>query len=111
MENSDGVMTTDAGHIHGLKLAILGDHTCAKLKKSFPCVVSWIFNSDSDHTDASQEKTQSLQQLYIQWLLSNKKITGKPFALWCFSAGRREMELIEKIETHQIPVRYPVFYC
>ncbi len=146
LSGGEGVMATDAGDIHGLKLARLSAHTHTKLKKIFPpwdiplnpfdagvcmefqladmmtffetllaipadenvdCAIMqllpWTFNMDSKDTDASQDNAASLQQLYIQWLLQIKKM-GKPFALWCSSAGQPETELIEKIETRQIPV-------
>jgi acyl-CoA synthetase (NDP forming) len=146
LSGGEGVMATDAGDIQGLKLARLGDHTYAKLKKVFPpwdippnpfdagvCMefqladmmtffetllaipadeyvdcsimqlVPWTFNTDSKNTESSEDPAASLQQLYIQWLLNIKKM-GKPFALWCSSAGKAEMALIEKIETHRIPV-------
>ena len=36
LSGGEGVMATDAGDIHGLKLARLSDHTYGKLKKIFP---------------------------------------------------------------------------
>ena len=66
-------------------------------------MVPWTFNTDSKNTNSSEEIAESLQKLYVQWLLGIKK-SGKPFALWCSSSGLPEFEIIKKIEAHRIPV-------
>ena len=53
--------------------------------------------------DTSEDVSDSMKKLYVQWLLSMKK-SGKPFALWCTSSGSDEAEFIEQIEASRIPV-------
>jgi acyl-CoA synthetase (NDP forming) len=66
-------------------------------------MIPWTFNTDSKNTDSSEEITESMQKLYVQWLLGINN-SGKPFALWCSASGLPEFEIIKRIETHRIPV-------
>jgi acyl-CoA synthetase (NDP forming) len=51
----------------------------------------------------SEEMKASLKQQYIQVLL-NMKRNGKPFCLWCSSMDAQEMELVELVDSHGLPV-------
>jgi acetyltransferase len=81
-------------------LAILeDDHVdCAIMQ-----MLLWTFTSERAHSQAAEDTVEYFKALYLQWL-SNVRKSGKPFALWCFSMGLPEMEMIETIEAHNIPV-------
>jgi len=66
-------------------------------------MLPWTFNETLINPDTSEDMSDSMKELYVQWLLSMKNI-GKPFALWCASSGSDEVELIEQIESRRIPV-------
>jgi acyl-CoA synthetase (NDP forming) len=81
-------------------LAILEDDNvdCAIMQ-----MLLWAFTSEKAHPQAAEDSAEYFKALYLKWLSKVKK-SGKPFALWCFSMGLPEMEMIEMIEAHNIPV-------
>jgi len=57
----------------------------------------------SSNRNGSEETAHSLTKQYIELILNMKK-SGKPFAMWCSSMEKQEMELVELIEAHSLPV-------
>jgi len=66
-------------------------------------MLPWTFNETMINPDTSEDMSDAMKELYVQWLLSMKK-SGKPFALWCTSSRSDEVEFIEQIEAGRIPV-------
>jgi len=57
----------------------------------------------SSNRNVSKKTARSLTEQYIELILNMKK-SGKPFAMWCSSMDRQEMELVELVESHSLPV-------
>jgi acyl-CoA synthetase (NDP forming) len=53
--------------------------------------------------DISEEILQSIEDQYAQSLLDMKKV-GKPFALWRSSMDAQEQRLVDRIESHGLPI-------
>ena len=53
--------------------------------------------------DHPEDMTATLREQFVQWLISVKEY-GKPFALWCSTMDRQEMELVEMLEARSLPV-------
>lgn len=54
-------------------------------------------------SDESGTIGHPLSRQYIELILKMKE-NGKPFAMWCTSMDRQEMELVELIESYRLPV-------
>jgi acetyltransferase len=59
--------------------------------------------SVSNNPDLPENMTATLREQFVQWLISVKEY-GKPFALWCSTMDRQEMELVEMLEARSLPV-------
>ena len=57
----------------------------------------WLYNSIIP-------MTEGLGDEYIDIMLAMNDESGKPFALWCTTMDAREMEFVQRIEAHNIPV-------
>lgn len=53
--------------------------------------------------EMSGGKGRLFSEQYIDLILKMKE-SGKPFAMWCSSMDRQEMELVELIESYRLPV-------
>jgi acyl-CoA synthetase (NDP forming) len=60
-------------------------------------------NFVSLNQNISEETKASLNQQYIHVLL-NMNRSGKPFCLWCSAMDTQEMELVELLASHGLPV-------
>ena len=56
----------------------------------------------SSNPNVSEETSHSLTKQYIELIL-NMKRSGKPFAMWCSSMDKQEMELVQLLESRSLP--------
>lgn len=93
-------------HLSDLKIwvntlaAIPGDENVDCTIMQMPPNLSYFIASNRN---ASDETALSLTEQYIE-LISNLGRSGKPFAMWCSSIDTKEMELVELVESHSLPV-------
>ncbi|MBW2095028.1 MAG: CoA-binding protein [Deltaproteobacteria bacterium] len=53
--------------------------------------------------NATEKASRLYEEHYVRFI-SNMQRSGKPFAMWCSSMDRQEMELVEMVATHSLPV-------
>ena len=56
----------------------------------------------SSNPHVSEETSHSLTEQYIELILKMKR-SGKPFAMWCSSMDKQEMELAQLLESRSLP--------
>jgi len=80
--------------------AIPDDKEVSATIMQMPPNFSHFISSDQNAT----EKASRLYKEHYVRFISNMQSSGKPFAMWCTSMDRQEMELVEMVETHSLPV-------
>jgi acyl-CoA synthetase (NDP forming) len=91
---------SDLGRFFGNFTAISEDENADCIIMQMPPNLSYFISSNPNF---SEEMAHSLTEQYIELIL-NMKRSGKPFAMWCSSMDKQEMELVQLLESRSLPV-------
>ena len=91
---------SDLGRFFGNFTAISEDKNADCIIMQMPPNLSYFISSNPNF---SEEMAHSLTEQYIELIL-NMKRSGKPFAMWCSSMDKQEMELVQLLESRSLPV-------